>query len=123
MANFTAKDGSKHTNRDTMKRADARFGAQQPAPQKIGGAGMGAAGDDGMGGNPDEQDGAQDGAALAAEHGPAEELNIQHDHENGVHKVHARHPDGHEHDTEHGSAGEAHKFAADCAGVGGGGQE
>jgi hypothetical protein len=115
---FTAKDGSKHTNRDTMKRADARFGAQPPekiAPQ--------AGNDDGMGGDEMGQDGAQDGAAMAAEHGPATELNIQHDHENGVHHVHAKHPDGHEHQSEHGSAAEAHQYAADCAGVGSGGGE
>lgn len=110
---FTARDGSKHTNRDTMKRADARFGAQQ-APQKIGAGG--ASEDQGDGGL--DQGETQDGAQLAAEHGPATELNIQHDHENGVHHVHARHPDGHEHDSDHPSADEAHKFAADCAGCG-----
>ena len=116
---FTAKDGSRHTNRDTMKRADARYGAQ-PAPQKIAPQG---GNDDGMGGDgmDQEQDG-QDGAAMAAEHGPATELNIQHDHENGIHRVHARHPDGNEHETEHGSAAEAHQYAADCAGVGSGGE-
>jgi hypothetical protein len=29
---FTAKDGSKHTNRDTMKTADFRTAAKTPAP-------------------------------------------------------------------------------------------
>lgn len=115
---FTAKDGSKHTNRDTMKRADARFGAQQP--QKIGGQ-VSQDEDDGGMGMEDEQP--QDGAAMAAEHGPAVEVNIQHDHEGGAHHVHARHPDGHEHHSEHANADEAHKFAAEASGVGGQGDE
>jgi hypothetical protein len=114
---FIAKDGSKHTNRDTMKRADARFGTQ-PAPQKIG-----AGEEQGDGGMDQDQGEPQDGAALAAEHGPAVELNMQHDHASGTHHVHARHEDGHAHETEHASADEAHKFAADCAGVGGGGEQ
>jgi hypothetical protein len=107
---FKAKDGSRHTNHDTMKQADARFGAQ--APQKIAPQG-GDGGEDEM-----EQGAPQDGAALAAEHGPAVEVNLEHDHENGVHRVHARHPDGHAHDSEHGSAGEAHQFGAQLAGAG-----
>ncbi len=106
---FTAKDGSRHTNRDTMQRADARFGAGQKAPVA---QGDGDPGDDG------EQADPQDGKALAAEHGPATEIAIHHDHAAGKHSVHAEHPDGHSHDTEHGSADEAHQFAADAAGVG-----
>lgn len=112
---FVSKDGSKHTNHSSMKNADMRFASKQPAP------GAGAAGDggmdDGMGGDEEPQD----GAALAAEHGPATELNIVHDHEGGHHKVHAVHPDGHAHDTEHPTADEAHQFAAAAAGVGAGG--
>jgi len=76
----------------------------------------------GSGGDDDAEYGApedgQDGAAMAAEHGPATQLDIQHDHEGGRHTVHAVHPDGHEHETEHASADEAHKYAADCAGCG-----
>jgi hypothetical protein len=109
---FTAKDGSRHTNRDTMKRADAMYASKQPAQpsaQGDGDAGM----DDG--GDP------QDGKAMAEQHGPAIEVSVHHDHEGGSHKVHAVHPDGHEHDTEHGSADEAHQFASDCAGCGEGG--
>lgn len=109
---FMAKDGSKHTNRETMRRSDASYMAKQPSPM----AG-GSADDEMMGGGEGD---AQDGAAMAQEHGPAIETNIQHDHKAGSHKVHAVHPDGHEHDTEHGSADEAHKYAADCAGVGSG---
>lgn len=113
MANpFVSKDGSKHTNRDTMKRSDARFGAAQPAPAAA------AAGGEGDDYNQEAEGQAQDGAAMAAEHGPATDTAIHHDHEEGRHTVHASHPDGHEHDSEHGSAAEAHKYAADCAGAG-----
>lgn len=119
MANpFVGKDGSRHTNHDSMKRANARFGAKPP--QQAGGGqdeGYNAGAEEGM----DQGQEPQDGAAMAAEHGPATQLDIQHDHEAARHTVHAAHPDGHEHDSEHGSADEAHKFAADCAGVGGGG--
>lgn len=111
---FVGKDGSRHTNRDSMKRADARFASRQ-APEK-------QAGDDGGDyneGAEDEMQGGQDGSAMAAEHGPAVEINMQHDHEGGRHTVHAVHPDGHEHESEHGSADEAHKFAAAVSGVGG----
>jgi hypothetical protein len=113
MANpFVSKDGSKHTNHDSMKRADARFGAKQPQ-------GAAGASDDYNSGAEDELDNEpQDGASMAAEHGPAIETTLKHDHEAGTHQVHAVHPDGHEHDTEHGSADEAHQYAADCAGVG-----
>lgn len=54
----------------------------------------------------------------AAEHGPAVEVNVMHDHENGKHSVHSKHPDGHEAQSEHGSAEEAHEHAAKMAGCG-----
>jgi hypothetical protein len=100
---FTAKDGSKHTNHDSMRRADARFSAHQPAPQPA------QAGDDEIGETED------DPAQVAQEHGPAVEINIQHHHEAGQHHVHSVHPDGHEHHSEHGSAQEAHAHAAQLA--------
>jgi hypothetical protein len=113
MANpFVGKDGSRHTNQDSMKRSNARFGAKEPEQ---------AGGMDGDGDNDGDMNQQEDGAALASEHGPATELNIQHDHAANRHTVHAVHPDGHSHDSEHASADEAHKFAADCAGCGGGG--
>jgi hypothetical protein len=108
---FVGKDGSRHTNHDSMKRSNARFGAKQPAPSTEG------AGDDYNDGAEDQAD----GAAMAAEHGPASEVSVQHDHEGGRHSVHAKHPDGHEHSSEHATADDAHRFAADCAGAGSGG--
>ena len=107
---FVAKDGSRHTNHSTYKQANARFQSQQPAQ----GAEQG--GGDGM----DESMEPQDGAAMAQQHGPAIQTDVKHDHEGGKHTVHAVHPDGHEHDTEHASADEAHQYASDCAGCGGG---
>lgn len=101
---FTAKDGSKHTNHDSMKRADARFAAHQPTPQPA------QVGDEGEMGEADEDPG-----QVTQEHGPAVEINIQHHHEAGQHHVHSIHPDGHEHHSEHGSAQEAHAHAAQLA--------
>src|SRR4029077_18852451 len=62
--------------------------------------------------NPEQQD----GAAIAAEHGPAHEIHMQHEHEMGAHHVHSMHPDGHEHHSDHGSVGEAHDHAKKLAG-------
>lgn len=104
---FTAKDGSKHTNHDSMKRADARFMAKQPAPPKQPGES-----------DQDQDDLGQmedDPAQVAQEHGPAVEINIQHHHEAGQHHVHSVHPDGHEHHSEHASAQDAHEHAAQLA--------
>ena len=60
----------------------------------------------------------QDGAAIAAEHGPAHEIHLQHEHGMGSHHVHSVHEDGHEHHSDHGSAGEAHEHAKKLAGAG-----
>ena len=54
---------------------------------------------------------------IAAEHGPAHEVHMTHDHEGGVHHVHSMHPDGYEHHADHQSADEAHMHAAHAAGV------
>lgn len=54
---------------------------------------------------------------LAAEHGPAHTVTINHDHEGGRHTVHSSHPDGHEQDADFENAHEAHKHAKKAAGV------
>jgi hypothetical protein len=64
--------------------------------------------------NPQEQD----GAAVAAEHGPAVAVNLEHEHEIGVHHVHSSHADGHEHHSDHASAEEAHEHGKKLAGLG-----
>lgn len=99
---FQSSDGSKFTNHSTMKQHEAR-GPKKPAgeaQQEVNA----------------EEGQPNDGQAMASQHGPAIELNINHG--EGGHSVHAVHPDGHSHETQHGSADEAHKYAADCAGVG-----
>jgi hypothetical protein len=62
--------------------------------------------------------GSEDPTQVAAEHGPAHEIHMQHDHEGGKHSVHSKHGDGHEHHSEHNSAHEAHQHAQQVAGVG-----
>ena len=103
---FQDSSGGKHTNHSSYKSAEAKLQAKGPSapPQEEGGDPAG--------------DGGQDGAAMAQQHGPAVQIDIQHNHEAGQHSVHAQHPDGHSHESQHGSAAEAHKFAGDCAGGG-----
>jgi hypothetical protein len=60
---------------------------------------------------------------VAKEHGNAHEIKVKHDHEGGKHTVSSKHPDGHAHESEHGSADEAHTHAAGLAGVQVPGQE
>lgn len=110
---FVAKDGSKHTNQSSMRTADAKHMAKMPGKSP---AALETA--DGMEPDGDEMGGGGDGAAMAQEHGPAVETVVSHDHQGGQHTVHATHPDGHTHETSHGSAAEAHKYAGDCSGVG-----
>lgn len=54
---------------------------------------------------------------VAAEHGPAHEIHMTHDHEGGVHHVHSVHGDGYEHHADHQSAEHAHTHAAHAAGL------
>ena len=56
---------------------------------------------------------------IAAEHGPAHEVHIQHDHMGGRHHVHSMHPDGYEHHADHMTAEDAHEHAKHAAGVAG----
>ena len=101
---FVAKDGSRHTNRETARRADARFDARSAVrPAEL---------------TQDRTTQAQpefDGPAIARRHGPAIEVNILHS--ASKHTVHAEHYDGHTHDTEHPTREAAHRFAAQVAGV------
>lgn len=101
---FTAKDGSKHTNRDTMVQQDRKKMATMPDKQ---------APADPMG-EPDGDE--QDGEAVAAAHGPATEVHMMH--QQGQHEVHSVHPDGHTHMSNHGSVEEAHEHGKKLAGAG-----
>ena len=70
---------------------------------------------------PQEMEGQEpeDGAQIAEQHGPATEVNVMHQHEAGMHHVTSQHPDGHMHESDHGSAEEAHEHAKKLAGAGG----
>jgi hypothetical protein len=107
---FAATDGKKFTNRPPMM-AHNRGLQRQSGMEKADPVAQPGEGGNGM---------EQDGAAIAAEHGPAHEVHVMHDHEGGQHHVHSMHPSGHEHHSEHASAGEAHDHAKKLAG---GGQE
>lgn len=65
---------------------------------------------EGMGemGGPDIQD-------VVAQHGPAQEIHMQHDHEGGKHTVESHHGE-HVHHSEHASAEEAHQHAQMASG-------
>jgi hypothetical protein len=52
---------------------------------------------------------------VVAAHGKANSVHIHHDHANGKHKVVSHHEDGHMHESEHGSAGEAHDHGKQLA--------
>jgi len=104
---FAAKDGSKHTNMDTMKRSDAQHMAKTPvqAPST----------EDAGDGQP------EDVHAVVDQHGPASEVHVMH--QEGKHSLHSVHGDGHTHQSEHMSAGEAHDAGkclsgdCDCGGM------
>ena len=94
---FKSKDGKKFTNADAM-RTHERTSSAKAAPE------------------PEMEGGEEDGSAIAAEHGPAHTIQINHDHEMGVHEVHSDHPSGHHHVSQHGSVEEAHEHAHKLAG-------
>ena len=104
---FEAGDGFKSTNRApmmahkrSMERKSLAGGAGDPLQQ------------------PTDGGGEEDGSQVAQEHGPVVEVNVMHNHEAGEHHVHSKHPDGHEHQSLHGSAGEAHDAGKKLAGEG-----
>lgn len=112
---FKSNDGKGFTNRPPMmahNRSIARMGSKSEA----GGADLMEKRD--LLAQPGEPDGdEQDGAAIAAEHGPAHEVHVMHDHEAGHHEVHSVHPDGHEHHSDHHASAEAaHEHAKKLAG-------
>ena len=62
--------------------------------------------------------GQDDPAAIAQQHGPAQEVHVMHDHEGAQHHVMSMHPDGHRHESVHGSVDEAHEHGKKLAGGG-----
>lgn len=121
------KDGKKsYTNKSMADQYNRKQGSQDsmakggPAQSNDPGPVSGAEQPGGQAMNDGSNDQQQnpDGAQMAQEHGPAQSLMIQHDDASNMHTVHAAHPDGHEHQSTHGTKEEAHKYAADCAGSG-----
>src|SRR5277367_1311648 len=66
----------------------------------------------------EDKHGETDHENVVAEHGPATEIHITHDHKAGKHSVHSKHESGHEHHAEFGSAKEAHDHAMMMSGAG-----
>ena len=109
---FQASDGFKSSNRAPMRQHEKSMmakksmagGAGDPLQQPAGGA---------------QEMGQEDGAQVAQEHGPAQEVHMMHNDEAGSHEVHSTHPDGHSHMSQHGSREEAHEHGKKLAGIGG----
>jgi hypothetical protein len=117
MAHST-KDGKRQfTNRTDAMRYDKRQpGAEMKEPTNDTDNSMG---DDDNNGAPEmmeDQMDSPDGNEMAAKHGPAHKVVIQHDEASGMHMVKTDHPDGHSMMTQHGSAEAAHQYGKDCAG-------
>ena len=114
---YTSSDKKQFTNRPPMMQHERSL-SRMSGKSEAGGAGLMERTDPlkqpGEGGEMGEED----GSAVAAEHGPANEVHIMHDHEGGMHSVHSMHPDGHEHHSEHGSVEEAHEHGKKLAGAG-----
>lgn len=106
---FQSSDGQSFTNRPPMRQHEKSMMAKK---SMAGGAGdplqQPAAGEMGQ----------EDGSQVAAEHGPAAEVHVMHNHEAGEHHVQSSHPDGHQHTSQHDSAEEAHEHGKKLAGGG-----
>ena len=116
---FKAKDGKKFGSAFRMRRYDSAHEGHEPGPraeaheinepkeeptEEMGEPKMGEG---------DHSEIQQ----IAAEHGPAHEVHITHDHAAGKHHVHSVHEDGHEHHADHPTADHAHMHAAHAAGL------
>jgi hypothetical protein len=62
-----------------------------------------------------EKEGQAEG--VVAEHGPATNVTVHHDHKNNRHHVVSRHADGHMNTSDHASAQEAHDTASTLGGA------
>lgn len=98
---FEAGDGFKSTNRAPMMAHKRSMERKSMA----GGAGMAERTDPLA--QPTDGGGDEDGAQVAAEHGPATHVEAEHNPEMGEHTVRSQHPDGHMHESKHGSVAEA----------------
>ena len=112
---FRAKDGKAFGNRQKQKAYDERQPEQaerEPAEEKAAEHEEPA----GDGGVFEQEETGTDIHDHVAEHGPAEKVELHHDHEGGRHTKISHHG-GKKHVSHHGSADEAHMHGAHAAGV------
>jgi len=102
---FDAKDGSKHGNRQRRDTYDRAKGAKESKSEPK--AEHSEPDGDEMGGDIHE---------MVAQHGPAEHVEIEHDHGAGKHTKTSMHG-GKKHVSHHGSAMEAHQAGMAAAGA------
>lgn len=103
-----AKDGKEFTNASQMRQHDARNAEKAPAPHAQRGEAASEMG---------EEEGRAPQEVVDA-HGPAHEITITHPKEGkGKHTVSSKHPDGHQHESEHETPEEAHQAGATLGGV------
>jgi hypothetical protein len=112
---FKSKDGKSFGNRQRQTAYDERkpqHDSKKYSPEKQSGRGESEHSE------PDGDEGASDQPIeeVVAQHGPAEKMEISHDHAAAKHTVTSHHG-GHTHVAHHGSADEAHMHAAKAAGV------
>jgi hypothetical protein len=114
-----ARDGKMFSGRQAMLSHERKLpamggggGAKKLNPLQMPGQGGGQGGEE-------PQSGELDPSAVVAEHGPANDVHITHDHAAGKHHVTSTHEDGHVHESEHASAEEAGEHAK-MLGSGGG---
>lgn len=100
---YTAKDGRNFGNHQVGKRYDERFGEKEPQGDQ-----------EQASGKQDVSD--QDIDSVVAEHGPAHEVHIKHDHEADTHHVESHHGEV-VHHSDHSSGYEAHEHARKAAGL------
>lgn len=102
---FQAKDGKSFGNRQQQKAYDERPEKKEAKAAPV------------QHGEPDgDESSPQDIHEMVAQHGPAEKVEIVHDHAAGKHSVTSHHG-GKTHKSEHTSAHEAHSHGMTAAGV------
>jgi len=105
---FTSKDGKKFGNRQRMAAYDSRAPKELDARKGANPKGQEPEGDNDASG--------QDINEVVAQHGPAQSIEIEHDHEGGKHTVTSHHGSK-MHRSEHTTAEEAHHHAGLAAGL------
>ncbi len=100
-----ARDGKMFSSRQAMLAHERRLPPMRTAKDVLQMPGQGR-GDDGV-----DDDGDEEARRTVAQHGPAIEVTIIHDHEARRHDVSSLHPDGYTTESDHPSAEEAHARA------------